>query len=110
MQSSGLERVSINAQTQGSLSAVLQVAITGSPDGSGGVVMQQSQASFGPPGRPSQYQGAVAGLDGTRLALLLHDATGNPLELRLDVSISGNQLSGRLVSGTTGVGGVGDDH
>lgn len=97
-QSGGAEQIDINAQTQGTLDAVLEVKILGSPDGSGGVVMQQSQASFGPPAAPSQYQGQVSGLEGSRIVLLLHDQTGAALDLRLDVAISGKQLSGRLVS------------
>jgi sulfoxide reductase heme-binding subunit YedZ len=108
-QSNGLERVDINATTQGTLDAVLQVTILGIPDGAGGVVMQQSQASFGSPGHSPQYQGQVAGLEGSRLLIALKSSAGSPLELRLDVAISGTQLSGRLVS-VGGDGGAGDVH
>lgn len=107
-QSGGLEQIDINAKTQGTLDAVLQVKILGNPDGSGGVVMEQSQANFGPPATPLQYQGQVAGLDDSRIVLWLHDQTGATLDLRLDVLISGTQLSGRLVSVAGFGGGAGD--
>jgi DMSO/TMAO reductase YedYZ heme-binding membrane subunit len=104
----GLEQLNINAQTRGALDAVLQVQIVGSAYGSGGVVMQQSQAKFGPPAAPSQYLGQVGGLDGSRMVLLLHDHLGNTLDLRLDVFISGGELSGRLVSVSGSGSGFGD--
>jgi sulfoxide reductase heme-binding subunit YedZ len=110
-QSSGLEQVHIKARTRGALAAVLDVLIVGSKGSSGGVAMQQSQASFGTPGVPGEYQGQVVGLDGSRILLALHDRTGALLDLRLVVSIDGSQLTGQLASSTPGAGGgFGDDN
>jgi len=88
----------MKAQTQGSVSAVLDVVIVGSPDAGGGVEMQQSQVSFGPPGVPGQYQGSIVGLDGSRLLISLHDHAGSSLSLHVDVSVVGQQLTGQLTT------------
>jgi len=96
--SGGAVRVDIVARTTGSLDAVLDVVILGTPDGSGGVAMQQSQVTFGTPGAPSQFAGRVSTLEGSRVVLALADQAGRPLDLRVDLSISGSQLSGELVS------------
>jgi len=100
----------MKAQTEGSLRAVLDVLIVGSSDSSGGVVMQQSQASFGSPGVPGQYQGSIVGLDGSRMLLALHDQAGGSLALRVDVSIAGSQFTGQFMSVTSGSGSFGDDN
>jgi hypothetical protein len=108
-QPSGLEQVHIKALTQGALDAVLDVLIVGSKGSSGGVAMQQSQASFGTPSVPGEYQGQIVGLDGSRLLLALRDQAGASLDLRLVVSIDGSQLTGQLASSTPGAGGGFDD-
>ena len=59
-------QLDITTHTSGSLVAVLGLTIVGTPDGSGGVLMQEGQASFGPPNAPSQYRGQIVGLDGSR--------------------------------------------
>jgi len=108
--SSTSERLEIKAETSGSLVAVVDIVIVGTPDGSGGVAMQQSRASFGPQGAPTQYQGQIVALDGSRIRLSLADQSGSPLELRVDVAESGSQVSGQLtsVSGSGGERGFGD--
>jgi len=110
VQSNGLEQVAMKAQTQGSLRAVLDMVILGNPGSSGGVVMQQSQASFGPPDVPSQYQGNIVRLDGSRILLALRDRTGGSLSLRVDVSIVSTRLTGQLASVTSGTGGFDDSN
>jgi len=104
--SGGLEQLEMKAQTQGALDAVLDVLIVGNPGPSGGVVMQTSEVSFGPPAAPGEYQGSVAGLDGSRILLALHDSAGDSLDLRLDVSITGTDLTGQLDSIGTVAGGI----
>jgi len=86
------------------------VVITGSPDSSGGVVMEEGTASFGPPGDPGQYQGRVVELRGSSMVLALSSPTAGPLELRVQLSIAGSQVTGQLTSATAGQGGIGDDY
>ncbi|HUC35501.1 MAG TPA: ferric reductase-like transmembrane domain-containing protein [Acidimicrobiales bacterium] len=109
-QSNGLEQVDLKAQTQGSVNAVLDIVIIGSPDSSGGIFMQQSRASFGPPEVPGQYEGSIVALEGSRIVLSLQDRAGGSLFLRVDVSIVGTQLTGQLESTFPGAGSLGDDH
>ena len=94
----------MKAQTQGEVNAVLDVVIIGSPDSAGGLAMQQSQASFGPPGMPGQYTGSVVGLEGPRILLSLHDHARGSLSLQVDVSIVGAQLTGQLATASPGSG------
>jgi sulfoxide reductase heme-binding subunit YedZ len=105
--SSSSVQLDIKARTSGTLDAVLDVVIVGTPDGSGGVAMQQSRASFGPPTVPAQYTGQIAGLDGSRLLLSLSNQAGTRLDLRVDVVISGSRVSGRLASVSGGGAGGG---
>ena len=91
-------RLEIKAQTSGAFVALVDIAIVGTPDGSGGVAMQESRASFGPPGAPTQYQGEIVGLDGSRMLLSLANQAGSRLDLRVDVTQSGSQVSGELRS------------
>jgi DMSO/TMAO reductase YedYZ heme-binding membrane subunit len=103
-------RVEIKAQTSGGVVAVVDIVIVGTPDGSGGVIMQQGQASFGPPGSPTEYQGQIVGLEGSRIQLSLADHAGSRLDLRVDVVQSGSQVTGQLasVSSAGSGGGFGD--
>lgn len=105
--SGGLEKIDMKARTVGSLDAVLDVVIVGSPDSSGGVAMQKSQATFGTPRTPSQFQGSIVGLEGSQLLLGLRDQSGASLSLQVDVSIAGNQLTGQLATVSPGAGGLG---
>jgi DMSO/TMAO reductase YedYZ heme-binding membrane subunit len=103
-------QVDIVARTRGDLAAELDMAITGTPDGSGGgVVMQQSRVSFGPPAAHNAYTGQVAGLDGSRILLALANDAGGRLNLRVDLVQSGSNVSGELASvATTPTGGNSD--
>jgi sulfoxide reductase heme-binding subunit YedZ len=104
--SNGSEKVEIKAETSSSLVSVLVIVISGSPDGSGGVVMEQGQASFGPPAAPTQYQGQVVGLDGPRILLSLADQAGTRMELQVDIGIVGSTVTGELAtSSAAGEGG-----
>ena len=62
--SSSSARLEVKARTSGTLAASVDIVMIGTPDGSGGLSLQQSQASFGPLGAPTQYTGQIVGLDG----------------------------------------------
>jgi len=96
--SSSSARLEVKARTSGTLAASVDIVMIGPPDGSGGLSLQQSQASFGPLGAPTQYTGQIVGLDGPRIVLSLADRAGRSLELRVDLSTSGSQVSGELMS------------
>jgi hypothetical protein len=96
--SSSTARFEIKAETSGSLVAEVDIVMIGTPAASGGLDLHQSEASFGPPGAPSQYQGQIVGLDGSRIVLALADSTGGQLDLRVDIVESGSQVRGELTS------------
>ncbi len=109
----GMIHVEIRGHTQGSLDAVIDAVIIGSASPEGGVEMSSSSVSFGPPSSPQMYTGTITGLEGTAMRLSLRDQFGNPLELQLDVTISGSDVTGRLatiagVPGTSGGGSEGE--
>lgn len=110
-QSGGIVQVAIRAQTAGTLVATLDVVITGTPDGSGGVIMQRSRATFGPPSTPGEFQGQITALDGSRLVLALTSGAGATLGLRVDLSVAGSHVTGELTSlrGAGGASGLGAD-
>jgi hypothetical protein len=103
--SNGQVEVDIDTTATGGGPGVLAVRLIGVPDGNGGVAMQQSGASFGPAGNPTEYRGRVVGLSGTRVDLALSDAAGTTLDLRVSLSIDGSAVQGVLVAGTSGIGG-----
>jgi hypothetical protein len=105
--------VEIRGHTRGSLDAVIDAVIIGSASPEGGVEMSSSSVSFGPPSSPQMYTGTITGLEGSAMRLSLRDEFGNPLELQLDVTISGSDVTGRLatiagVPGTSGGGSEGE--
>jgi DMSO/TMAO reductase YedYZ heme-binding membrane subunit len=91
-------RVEIKGATSGTLAASIDIVIVGAPDGSGGVAMQQGQATFGPTGSPAQYRGEIVGLEGSRVLLSLSDQVGSRLDLQVDLVQSGSRVTGELKS------------
>ena len=91
-------RVEIKGATSGTLAASIDIVIVGAPDGSGGVAMQQGQATFGPTGSPAQYHGEIVGLEGSRVLLALADQGGSRLDLQVDLVQSGSRVTGELMS------------
>jgi sulfoxide reductase heme-binding subunit YedZ len=103
-------RLEISAETSGSLVANLDIVLIGTPASSGGISLQQSQASFGPPRAPTQYQGKIVALDGSRIVLSLTDQAGSRQDLQVDIVESGSHVRGELtsISGVPGQGNLGD--
>ena len=94
-------QVTIAAQTSASLAAALRIVIIGVSDGQGGVIMQQSEGTFGPSNMPDEYQGHIVRLEGTRIELSMRNGAGSALGLRVDVNITGSQVTGQLASIST---------
>jgi hypothetical protein len=103
-------RLEIRAETSGPLVAKVDIVLIGTPASSGGLSLQQSQASFGPPGAPTQYQGRIVALDGSRIVLSLTDQAGSRQDLQVDIAESGSQVRGELTSinGVPDQGNLGD--
>jgi hypothetical protein len=92
----GLTEIDIAARTTGAVPAALAIRLVGTPDARGGLIMQRGTSTFGPAAVPTQYEGPVVGLDGSRLALALRDSSGTSLDLQVDLHIDGSGVSGVL--------------
>jgi len=92
----GRVEVDLQGQSTGAPTVVFSVALVGTPDGSGGVVMQQGRGTLGTPGAAGELQGQVVGLQGTRIDLTMQGAGGATETLALRVDINGATISGML--------------
>lgn len=93
----GLVRLDIRARTTGAVNGRLWIRLQGSPLDGGGVAMSSSGVAFGPTSAPDEYVGRITALQGTELAVALHDAQGR--SVALDVLLNVDQAT-RHVSGT----------
>jgi DMSO/TMAO reductase YedYZ heme-binding membrane subunit len=102
----GLVEVDLNARATSGPGVVFAVSLVGTPDGSGGVVMQQGRGTLGTPSSPAVFQGQVVGLQGTSIDLLMHDANGSAETLSILIAINGSAISGTLTvhAGDVGTG------
>jgi hypothetical protein len=92
----GLDEIDITANTSGSPRAVLGVHLIGDPTEGGGLTLQHSSATLGPPAAPNQYQGGVIGLEGMHLDLGLTDTASDVLDVQVDLTLNGNAVQGTL--------------
>ena len=93
----GLVRLDIRARTSGAVNGRLWIRLQGSPLDDGGVAMSSSGVAFGPTSAPNEYVGRITALQGTELAVALHNAQGRAVAL--DVLLNLDQAT-RHVSGT----------
>lgn len=100
---SGLAVLDIRTSLHGEAKGTLAIQIQGQPLGQGGVAMQASRVTLGPPGEPSLYRGRILQLRGGRLAASLSD--GHAV-VQLNASLSIDQASQR-VRGTATADSVG---
>jgi hypothetical protein len=73
--------------------ATLDVRLAGSPLSGGGVSVQRSQVTLGPPGDPARYIGRLVSLDGTTLDARLRPAHGRAVRVHALLNL-GNGGSG----------------
>lgn len=84
--SSGQVVITIATRVSGGATGTLRVVLRGQASG-GGVSLESSSVSFGPPGAPSQYQGHVGALNGEQLAASVTANTGGALSLGINLQI-----------------------
>lgn len=94
--SQGRVAVEIDATLAGGV--LLTLVLDGQPLPGGGVAMDTSEVSLGPPTRPHLYRGQIVALEGTRLLALVGGE--RPLELAIDLQV--DRVAG-TVSGTVQV-------
>lgn len=91
-----MAEVDISGTTTGGAVSVLAVQLLGYADDAGGLSLQSSSVSFGPPSAPEALRGTVVGLRGTQLSLSLADASGHTMQLQVDLTITGSTVEGEV--------------
>jgi hypothetical protein len=74
----------------------LRIRLGGRTLADGELLMTRSAVTFGPPGESSRYRGRVRSLHDTALQALVGSAEGRALELSIQLSLNGNNVSGAL--------------
>jgi hypothetical protein len=90
----GLVLLDIRGRTRGGVDGLLWIRLQGIPAGDGGVTMTASGAAFGTAAAPNAYTGSVSELQGADVALVLRNASGRRLALRVRMSV--DQATGRV--------------
>ena len=95
---SGLAVVGIRTSLRGGPKGTLGIRIKGQPLGDGGVQMQASRVTLGPPSEPSLYRGRLVQLRGSHLLASLSD--GDHV-VRLNAKLSIDQATSRVAGSAT---------
>lgn len=90
----------------GAPSARLRVRIGGQALQGGGLQMQRSAVTLGPPTRPGEYRGRIQLLQDSRIRALVGARDGRAVQLSLDLSLGDRTVTG-TASGTPVGGGTG---
>jgi DMSO/TMAO reductase YedYZ heme-binding membrane subunit len=102
----GLAVVDLRMRLTGGPSGTLRVRVAGEPAAGGGVVLRRSAVTLEPRSAAGALQGRISALDGSSLEALLRSAAGRAVRLRIDLTLSGDQVggtvSGRPVTETAG--------
>ena len=94
--SGGLEVVDLKLRLDGSPDGTLRIRLGGPPLPGGGLRMDRSAVTLGPPGSPGEYQGKVDFLQDTVLRAKVGSATGRALRLDVNLSIEGDTVQGTV--------------
>jgi Ferric reductase like transmembrane component len=92
------QQSSVTIDGTGSSPVAFHVVITGPALQGGGVQMTSSQVTFGPTSQPTLYAGSVTALNGTDIRAAVTDASGASVSLDLNLTISGQSVSGTLTA------------
>jgi hypothetical protein len=94
----GTALVDIALELRSPESRRVEVRIAGAPLEGGGVSLERSQVTFGPPRDPARYLGHLTSLSGTRMSARLTPLRGSPIDLRADLVVdqTSRSASGRI--------------
>jgi hypothetical protein len=92
----GLEVVDLKLRLDGSPDGTLRIRLGGPPLPGGGLRMDRSAVTLGPPGSPGEYQGKVDFLQDTVLRARVGSSAGRALRLDVNLSIEGNSVQGTV--------------
>lgn len=89
----GLTTVELALELSGSQSGMLDVRLSGPPAQDGGVQMTDSAVTLGPKSNPTQYQGQIVTLSGSRIVAAVSDSSN--ARVRLDINLQIDTSIGR---------------
>jgi methionine sulfoxide reductase heme-binding subunit len=93
---SGLSVVDLRLRLDGRPDGILRIRLGGAPLPGGGLRMDRSAVTLGPPGSPGEYQGRVDFLQDTVLRAKVGSAAGHALRLDVNLSIAGDTVQGTV--------------
>jgi|tagenome__1003787_1003787.scaffolds.fasta_scaffold20794958_2 sulfoxide reductase heme-binding subunit YedZ len=91
--------VDLRMRLIGGPQGVLRVRIAGPETRGGGVTMQRSSVTLGPPTAPGLLKGEIDTLQGTSFEALLRSARGTAVRVHADVTLSGDTVGGTVSGG-----------
>jgi DMSO/TMAO reductase YedYZ heme-binding membrane subunit len=100
----GMAVVDLRMKLDGGPDAALRVRIGGEPLPDGGVRMERSAVTFGPPSRPGEFRGRIQYLQDGTLKSLVGSRDGRALRLEVSLTLGADSVTG-TASGTP-VGGT----
>jgi hypothetical protein len=92
----GTAVVDLRLHLQGRPEGILRIRLGGSALPGGGLSMDRSAVTLGPPERPTEYQGKVQFLQNTLLRAEVGSADGRALRLNVNLSVDGGSVSGTV--------------
>jgi ferric reductase like protein len=94
----GVAVVDLQLHLRGGPRGELRIRIGGLPLDGGGVAMQESAVTLGPPSDPGRYQGRIDELNGSRVHALVGSRDGRAMRLTIDLSLAPDSATGVLHS------------
>lgn len=88
--------VDLNLRLQGTPDGVLHIRLGGQALPGGGLSMQRSAVTLGPPGQPNKYQGKVQFLQDNFLRSEVGSAEGSAVRLSVSLNVGGGSVSGTV--------------
>lgn len=93
---SGLVSIDLSMTVTGGARASAEVVLEGAALPSGGVSVQSSRVTLGPPSDPRRYQGRVVELNGGRMVADVHDSAGHTLRADFRVALEQSRVRGSV--------------
>jgi sulfoxide reductase heme-binding subunit YedZ len=104
--SSGVAIVDLRLHLRGGPAGTLRIRLGGAALPGGGLRMDRSAVTLGPPGRPHEYQGRVQYLQNSVLRADVGRADGRALRLNVNLSVAGGTVSGTIAAAPLGANGA----
>ncbi len=92
----GTAVVDLTMQLNGNQPGELRVRLGGQQLANGGLQMDRSAVTLGPPGDPGRYRGRINFLQGTQLRALVGSADGHAVRLTINLSLGRADLTGEV--------------